>query len=371
MYGSIIMWLIAALVIIVLVLFGIVRLIMHFVRGRSKSKVVDQKNWYLQMSLSREDGLSQLFFLLGLAFLGVTLFSINRNLGAPLTWQSIVLVMVILSLALAYRLKLIYALAAGLITLIIWWVAKVVVWSEAKDTAVMAGVSIAALLFLIMFVLGHLHDFKPLWKRSALVYKLFGVVGVVGLMFIFSTQSGLRLFQQALTGGSFYASWQLSVSLLILVIGLAVAIYQAASKKLLSLNMAAAAGMLGVFFLLLSFFPNKPIWDIPAGYYYSSYGVGSLTQYGAVWVTVFNLFTLLILLGLILSGYRRKESWQINFGAIFLFIFILVKYFDWFFTFLDKSVFFIGAGILLFVVGYFMEKSRRKMVQNLTTAVSI
>ena len=66
-------------------------------------------------------------------------------------------------------------------------------------------------------------------------------------------------------------------------------------------------------------------------------------------------------------GYVKKEKWLINLGAAFLFMLIIVKYFDWFFTFLDKSIFFIGAGILLFIVGWLMEKGRRNILQNIST----
>ena len=70
-------------------------------------------------------------------------------------------------------------------------------------------------------------------------------------------------------------------------------------------------------------------------------------------------------MGVIFVGYGRKEKWLINLGIFFLFIFILVKYFDWFFDFLDKSVFFIGAGVLLFAVGWFMGKGRRYMLSEM------
>ena len=39
-----------------------------------------------------------------------------------------------------------------------------------------------------------------------------------------------------------------------------------------------------------------------------------------------------------------------------------VDRFDWFFTFFDKSIFFISAGIILFIVGWFMEKGRKYML---------
>jgi len=64
-------------------------------------------------------------------------------------------------------------------------------------------------------------------------------------------------------------------------------------------------------------------------------------------------------------GYLKRENWLINLGAFFIFILIFVKYFDWFFAFLDKSIFFISAGILLFVVGWFMEKGRRYLLSTI------
>jgi uncharacterized membrane protein len=43
-----------------------------------------------------------------------------------------------------------------------------------------------------------------------------------------------------------------------------------------------------------------------------------------------------------------------------------VKYFDWFFKFMDKSVFFIVAGIMLFAIGWAMERGRRYLAQTIS-----
>ena len=90
-----------------------------------------------------------------------------------------------------------------------------------------------------------------------------------------------------------------------------------------------------------------------------------LSASGVLWAIILNVLLFGEIMGVILAGYGRKEKWLINLGVFFLFIFILVKYFDWFFDFLDKSVFFIGAGILLFAVGWFMEKGRRYMLAEM------
>ena len=83
----------------------------------------------------------------------------------------------------------------------------------------------------------------------------------------------------------------------------------------------------------------------------------------------FNIFLLIHLVVMLFTGYLKKKDWFINLGSFSLFVFIIVKYFDWAFDFLDKSIFFISAGILLLVLGWFMEKGRRYMLSSSRVAV--
>ena len=64
-------------------------------------------------------------------------------------------------------------------------------------------------------------------------------------------------------------------------------------------------------------------------------------------------------------GYKLHEIWKINLGILGLFVFVLIKYFDWFFSFMEKSLFFITAGIIVLGIGFFMEKGRRYMISQL------
>lgn len=130
----------------------------------------------------------------------------------------------------------------------------------------------------------------------------------------------------------------------------------------------AAVVFLTFLFGLTVFLPQQTIF-VQSGNnpsFYSVSGAGNqLASAGIIWSVIFNITVFFEVLGLIFSGYLRRESWLINLGTVFLFILVVVKYFDWFFTYLDKSLFFIGAGILLFVVGWFMEKGRRIMLANI------
>lgn len=68
---------------------------------------------------------------------------------------------------------------------------------------------------------------------------------------------------------------------------------------------------------------------------------------------------------MIFKGFYYQNNALINIGAFFMFIFIFFKYFDWFYSFMDKSIFFLIAGAMLFILGFFMEKGRRYMLSNI------
>lgn len=74
---------------------------------------------------------------------------------------------------------------------------------------------------------------------------------------------------------------------------------------------------------------------------------------------VFNVAVFLTLLGLILQGYARRDRWTLAFGMGCLSLLAVVKYFDWFYETLDRSLLLVGAGVLLFTVGWLMERARR------------
>lgn len=337
----------------------IIGLIFYFARRRGgKTHPLENKDWYLQLALSREDAVSQWFLLLFVFFLGATLLTLNRDFGDPLTWRTIVFLTSIVGLIITYYFKVISTLIFSLIGIASWWNIQAMQWIQNKNiktAAVLVGLIFIALLF---YVLGHYHEKELKYKRFALVYLILGIISITGVLFIFSSKSGLGMLAGMTKGALFLGSWEITTSLLLffaVLVGLTVYL---TGKKLLFLAESAAIFILVIIFGITAFLPQQNMF-IQSGYQLSATGI--------IWAIAFNFAVFFELLGLIFSGYLRREEWLINIGTFFLFILIIVKYFDWFFTFLDKSLFFIGAGILLFAVGWFMEKSRRYMISNIKT----
>lgn len=335
------------------------------VRGRKKSHPSQDKKWHLQFALSKEDAVSQLFLLLSFFFLGVTLLAFNRDFGQPLSWRAIIFITSIVGLISAYYLKTVYTLLFSLVGLMFWWGAQATQWTEGRDiktSALFAGLSFIALT---LYSLGRLHEKQIKFKRFALVYTLLGIAAVTGVLFFFSSTSGIDLIGKMTKGSSFFNSWQITLSLFTFLILLVVVTLYAWAQKMLSIFEVLAVFALTFLFCIIALLPEQTMFVRVGNDYYSSYGSEKLTSVGILWALVFNFAIFFELLGLIFSGYLRREIWLINLGAIFLFLLIIVKYFDWFFSFMDKSIFFIGVGILFFIIGGFMEKSRRYMTSNI------
>lgn len=329
----------------------------RIVRNRSGSN----NDSSLNLALSKEDAVSEFFFLLSLLFLGVTILSFNRELfNSYLVWHSVIFITSAIGIIGAYYFEILYAFTFSLLGIVIWWMVKASEWINLPDKIDIKGVSLYAFfvfIAILFYLLGHAHNQKKLvWKRFSMVYSVFGIFFLTTFLFIFSTKFGLNLLVSGTKGVSIFASWQIVVSLLLLLVSIITAVVYNFIWKLIFKWEILAVLIFTLLFVVILFLPEQIIF---IDYEFE------LSALGVLWAIIFNVLLFGEIIGLILAGYGRKEKWLINLGIFFLFIFILVKYFDWFFDFLDKSVFFIGAGILLFAVGWLMERGRRYMLSEM------
>lgn len=330
------------------------------IRNRNKNN----NDTSLNLALSKEDAASEFFFLLSLLFLGVTILSFNREFfNSYLVWHSVIFITSAIGIIGAYYFKILYAFIFSLLGIVIWWMVKMSGWINLPDKVDIKMVSLIVLfafIAILFYLLGHAHNQKKLvWKRFSMVYSVFGIFFITAFLFILSMKFGLSLLAMGTKGISIFASWQIVVSLLLLSTSIIAAIVYNFIRKLIFKWEILAVLIFTLLFAVIIFLPEQIMF---IGY---SRRIAELSALGVLWAIIFNVLLFGEIIGLILAGYGRKEKWLINLGIFFLFIFILVKYFDWFFDFLDKSVFFIGAGILLFAVGWLMERGRRYMLSEM------
>jgi uncharacterized membrane protein len=76
----------------------------------------------------------------------------------------------------------------------------------------------------------------------------------------------------------------------------------------------------------------------------------------------FNLILLAAIVALLAAGYATGRESFVNVGLVFFSIDIVTRYFEFGFDLLDRSFVFIGAGLILLLGGYLLERGRRSMI---------
>jgi len=311
----------------------------------------------LKISFSSEETLSQLFFLLSVFFLAITAISFSRNLGNVIEWPLVILSSSFISIFLSYRFKGVLLLPVGLIGLFSWWFLKASEWisfesSIDMDIKDLSLFSLPLLFSLFLYVVGSMHGQNRKFERYAAIYNVLPVIAITVALFFVSTELGIEALEEMTEGSDIFNSWQLSLSYILGGVIFIVGVFYSLGKNIVRPIEGVVLFVYGSIFGLSVFLP-----DISEG------------RQNLYLAAFFNIFLLIHLVVMLFTGYLKKKDWFINLGSFSLFVFIIVKYFDWAFDFLDKSIFFISAGILLLVLGWFMEKGRRYMLSSSRVAV--
>lgn len=78
-------------------------------------------------------------------------------------------------------------------------------------------------------------------------------------------------------------------------------------------------------------------------------------------VIIVNLLLFLLVIGLIISGLTEHKIFYVNTAFVIFTITLISRYFDTFWSLLDRSLFFIIGGLLLIIGGFWLEKKRRQL----------
>lgn len=91
-------------------------------------------------------------------------------------------------------------------------------------------------------------------------------------------------------------------------------------------------------------------------------------EYGGGVAIAFNLLFLAGLIWLIIAGMRTHDPFLVNTAFLFFGLGLLSRYFDTFWTLLNRSYFFMGGGLLLIGGGYLLERQRRRLMARIRAA---
>ncbi len=307
--------------------------------------------------------ISDLYLTISICIFSVTLFSFNRDIKTGLDLGIILFLTALAAGLVSYHLRTVGTLMVEILCIFAFWC-----WmcSGLKLQPAMSG---AGYIFisLIMYMAGRSHEKSHRFSKFGICYMVAGILFCTGTMYFYSTESGLLFLERVKhTAGIQGVGWTIIVLLSIFcIIGLS-AIFFTARSKTISKAESFVIFCIMLLWVLFALLPGLKLFVESENRIYA-FQMGTRMTSTGVWLAViFNAALVLELLGLIIAGYQNRYRWMINLGVLFFFLFITIKYFDWFFTFLNKSIFFVVAGVLVFTVGWAMEKGRRYLLADMT-----
>ncbi len=256
---------------------------------------------------------------------------------------------------LAYRLRATKVQPLNAIGLWLWLILASYFWAENSirpgdgnynyDHGIPGLLVITTMLYgVAIFCLGRLHQMYEKWKGMEAGYTILGFFMVFFPSFLLSfAELGDEILDSNVPPVS-AIGWQSATALAVLVVSALVSMWlyrvTESTKRLYLGGNAAVGAVLALVFAIL-FFPTT------------------------FYVVLFNVLVFIESLGLMWYGYESRDKGYINLGLAFFLLMILVKYFQWGYDLFDRSLFFIGGGLVLIGLSYYGEKQRRRLIQQI------
>jgi uncharacterized membrane protein len=260
-----------------------------------------------------------------------------------------------LALALVHRYRWLIALRAACWALLAWcfMVFAAGDWSDRRWSA---GEQIALLQVYVfsgiaLYILGRGMSWYGRWSRFAPPVITAGAVWAVAALFALTFP---RLQHQAATdpvAPASYALW-LGVTVLVLAVVAALMVWRYWDTRLSTLPLYRQGAFL---------------WLILAG----AFALANLLSTGAysgAFAIAYNVLAFAGVVWLVMTGVDRGESRVVNLGFLFFAALLVSRYFDTFWTLLDRSYFFMIGGAVLLLAGFFIERSRRRVTARIAAA---
>jgi uncharacterized membrane protein len=276
---------------------------------------------------------------LGALLFGATVFLTAQIYNVNANHHSLVLLWMVGVLPLVYAFA--SAPIAGLSALLFYLWIGLYIFRGLDSTHAFADVARWPILYLVsgvlLFAIGTWHYVSERLADVARTYRLAGIKVAMLSLFILTFKDFFKLSLNTVTSDQFTGGLLIfSVLALLLALG---ALYANPAKS--STNTLEHGLSLGLVVAALTVFWTKTPPDLTA--------------------ILFNLIVVGLVFVLLYVGYNREDMKLVNIGMFWLGGLVLVRYFDFFWQLLPRSLFFLVGGLILVFGGMALEKKRREL----------
>ncbi|MFH2027789.1 MAG: DUF2157 domain-containing protein [Nanoarchaeota archaeon] len=285
---------------------------------------------------------ASLFFLGALLF-GASIFLIAQMYNINANNHTLVLVWLICILPLVYAFLSVPIAALSCLLFYVW--IGLFVFRNISFGQGIGDFFVLPVLYLVSGILvfgaGALHYASERLKDIARIYRIAGIKITMISLFLLT----FNLFSGKIgrLGMNLEISNQLTIgfvifSILAIIMAVINLFFNISKQKTNSLENSIGLGIVGLA-LIFFFFPAT----------------------NNIYVVIFNLIFLGVIFTLLFVGYNNEDIKLVNIGVFWLAALIVVRYFDFFWDLLPRSLFFMVGGLILVLGGIALEKKRRQL----------
>jgi hypothetical protein len=351
------------LIIFIAIIFAVIVII----RNASYKKSLAEASF--QIVISYQDLLRQL--LLGIAFIiGITsLYAGFHSLGIEIGWYWFTTIGGILTTYIGYKQHSPITFIIGLLMFVVG--ISFGSYEVASNNKIDRGIALISTFLIFSSFYGLSVSFfnNIRSKRYYTILNLLGILGL-GIITFFLGSFGAREIWGYIANSQDAMIWSNLKTGLILagVLGLFIISYIKSIeyfRENLYQLVITAVGMIGAILVLV--LPNiSLLYDPNQMYSYTQNDWAQKNLEIFPHIISMNILFLTGVLWLLYSAYKLKEIWRLNLSILALFIFVLVRYFDWVErTELDRSLFFLSLGVIFLITGWVLERVRRNILASI------
>jgi hypothetical protein len=321
------------------------------------------------IAVSWDDLIRQLLLGISLILGLVGIYAISQVLKIPIGWYYFAVIGGIITAIIGYRKHSPLVFVVGIIEFLLGIIIGSYQVASQNGVDISISFIVAFLLFASLYTIAFTFFEQSRNKRYYTVLTLIGVLGLGILSFVLGAFSSRNIWE-TITNTTAITIWNNPKTLIILLGVIAVFGISSISawKKIKSdlyKGIGILIGLAGALFVI--FLPKVPVlYDPNQPYFYDATTLADKNREILPHIISLNSIFLIGVLWLLYSAYKLKEIWRLNLSILALFGFILVRYFDWVEkTELDRSIFFLGLGIVFLITGYFLERIRRNVLASI------
>ena len=213
------------------------------------------------------------------------------------------------------------------------------------DAVILASALYLALAVLL-YAIGKAKSLFDGWEPAGGLFRAIGLIVGFGALYLLTFHDLIE--EAGRIEGADYRYWSLTYAVSVVAVAILVALEWRRVRR----GRGTLVEPLEIATVILLLTASHVLARVPVGW-------------EPLYTIVINALFALSALGLMVSGYLQGREGRVNLALALIALFVISRYFEYSTTLFDRSLVFVGAGVILLAGGFALERGRRRMLASM------